>query len=478
MNVKITPRLFAGRVASLLGLLLTTGFSQITVAQVRPTIMNSGEASESRQQPARVDRSHLGATKATRSAYSVLIILTAPKNAEISINGKPAGRAVNGRFKKELPAHARYKVSVAAGPDYEVYDEVITLKPREPAIVEAPLISKFGIVRIFPAIDGVKILDNNRAIPSNNLSVDKEARIVIKGLTAGDHTITYDLPGYVLYERRFKITPGIEHTWNFVPERAVVEMTVATEAVTAVYVDGKQVGTTPGNGTLKQIVVELGAHEIKLVKEDFEEYTTTLQFEFGKALRIDQRLVPLPTSAEFSDDFDVPKPNLWTMPPSGMSIRQGNLHFEDAKALGLPTNIRYRDFEMNFHLKLTNGGGAAWAVRVKDSNNYYLFYLSGPDGLFPNRFNTYIVRNNELDPNKPNRSDNVIARLTAGGQYDIRIKATGNIIEHEITPAETGKAEQLGFFQDPNNTFRYGGIGFRTVRSEKFAIDELFVRPR
>lgn len=477
MNVEITPRLFAGPVTSLLGLLLTTAFSQIAAAQVRPTIMNPGEASESRAQPARVDRSHLGVTKATRPAYSVLIILTAPKNAEVSINGKPAGRAVNGRFKKELPARAQYKVSVSAGPDYEDYDEVITLKPREPAIVEAPLISKFGIVRIFPAKDGVKILDNDQAIPSNNLSLDKEDRIVIKGLNAGDHEITYDLPGYVLYERRFKITPGIEHTWNFVPERAVVEMTVATEAKTVVYVDGKQLGTTPGNGTLKQIV-ELGPHEIKLVKEDFEEYTTIVQFEFGKPVRLEKRLVPLPSSDEFSDDFDVAKPHLWTMPPSGISIREGKLHLDNASALALPTNIRYRDFEMTFHLKLTNAGGAAWAVRVKDSTDYYLFYLSGPNGLFPNRFNTYIVRNNEFDPKKMNRSDNVTARLTAGGQYGIRIKATGNKIEHEITPAETGKAESLGFFADLNNTLRYGGIGFRTVSSEKFAIDDLFVWPR
>jgi hypothetical protein len=146
--------------------------------------------------------------------------------------------------------------------------------------------------------------------------------------------------------------------------------------------------------------------------------------------------------------------------------------------VGFPTNIRYRDFEMHFHLQLTNAGGAAWAVRVKDANNYYLFYLSGPGGIFPNRFNTYIVRNNEFDPSKPARSDNVIARLVAGGQYDIHIKARGSEIEHTITPAETGKAENLGFFDDPNSTFRYGGIGFRTVASEKFSVDELVVKPR
>jgi uncharacterized protein (DUF2147 family) len=96
----------------------------------------------------------------------------------------------------------------------------------------------------------------------------------------------------------------------------------------------------------------------------------------------------------------------------------------------------------------------------------------------PNRFNTYTVRNNEFDLAKPARSDNLIERLTPGGQYQIVIKATGNKIEHEITPANTGKTTKLGFFEDKDSTFLLGGIGFRTVASEKFSIDDLFVRPR
>jgi len=465
------------KLSGILALLLTAGFGIAALPQVRPTILDSGEVNESRKQSVTVDRSKVGSTRASKPANSILIILTEPKAAEVRIDGKLAGKAIDGRFKKELLTRKRYSISVSAGPDYEPYNEVVTMKPREPAIVEAVLSSKFGTLRIFPAKEGVKILDNGKAVAPDKLTVDKENRIVIEGLRPGEHEITYDLPGYVIYQRTFPVIAGSEHIWNFLPERAVVELTVRTDPKTAVYIDGKQVGTTPANGSLK-LTVELGKHELKLVKEDFEEYSTTITSEYKKPLPLEKKLVPLPTSEEFSDDFDVPKPALWTMPASGVSFAGGRLQFENAKSLCMPTSIRYRDFEMNFHLKLANGGGAAWAVRIKDSNNFYLFYLSGPEGLFPNRFNTYLVHNNEFDPAKPVLSNAIIVRVVAGGQYEIHISAVGNLINHTITSADTGKPENLGSFPDPDGTFLLGGIGFRNVGREKFSIDELVVKPR
>jgi hypothetical protein len=66
----------------------------------------------------------------------------------------------------------------------------------------------------------------------------------------------------------------------------------------------------------------------------------------------------------------------------------------------------------------------------------------------------------------------------AGGQYEIHISGIGNLINHTITSAETGKPENLGSFPDRDSTFLLGGIGFRTVGREKFSIDELVVKPR
>jgi hypothetical protein len=199
---------FLKNVSAISAFLLITGYCNAAVAQVRPTIIDSGEVNVRDKPSVKVDRSQVGSTRASRPANSILIILTEPKTADVKINGKLAGKAIDGRFKKELLTRKRYSISVSAGPDYEPYNEVVTMKPREPAIVEAVLSSKFGTLRIFPAKEGVKILDNEKAISPDKLTVDKENRIVLDGLSPGKHEITYDLQGYVIYKRTFPVTAG------------------------------------------------------------------------------------------------------------------------------------------------------------------------------------------------------------------------------------------------------------------------------
>lgn len=187
---------------------------------------------------------------------------------------------------------------------------------------------------------------------------------------------------------------------------------------------------------------------------------------------------PSISTIAFDDDFDVFNPNRWEMPRSGWTVQpDGRLHLESAPIVGFPKHVSYRDLFMTFHLKLTNAGGAAWAVRVKDSDNYYLFYLSGPEGLYPGRFNTYIVQDGKFDQRNHADSVPIIIQLKAGNEYELEIKVSNNLIEHKIIPGETGKEMQLGSFRDPKNVFPYGSVGFRTVGPEKFSVDELYVIP-
>lgn len=187
---------------------------------------------------------------------------------------------------------------------------------------------------------------------------------------------------------------------------------------------------------------------------------------------------PAITTMQFSDDFDLFNASRWNMPSAGWSVQSdGRLHIENSPTVGFPKDDNYRDFVMTFHLKLTNAGGAAWAARVKDSGNYYLFYLSGPEGLFPGRFNSYIVRNNKFDPGNYFDSVAALVNLSPGAEYDVEVTAVNNVIESRIIPAETGKEMKLLSFKDPNNVLPYGSIGFRTVGPERFSIDELYVLP-
>lgn len=181
------------------------------------------------------------------------------------------------------------------------------------------------------------------------------------------------------------------------------------------------------------------------------------------------------TTIPFSDHFD----NLthWHTPSAGWTIEEGQLLIDSQTELGFARNVNYADFGMVFRLKLENAKGAAWAVRVQpNGRDYYLFYLSGPEGQFPNRFITYVVRNNVI-PKMSEKSVALNEKLEANGQYRITVIVNKNRIAHTLQSVQTTNKFNLGEFIDEANTFTSGSFGFRTIGGEKFSIDYLDVQP-
>jgi hypothetical protein len=173
----------------------------------------------------------------------------------------------------------------------------------------------------------------------------------------------------------------------------------------------------------------------------------------------------------------------WALPPSGWSIGQDqSLLIEAQPKLGYPREVYFGDFEMKFKLRLINEAGATWALRVKDPENYYLFHLTGPRSDAPGFFYTYIVRDGVLRYLAPDKTFSEAPKMVEGDEYSVWITAKGSSIAHRIKSAETPGSsdpmgEPLGEFSDADNNFPYGGIGFRTIQAEKFAIADLYVRP-
>jgi hypothetical protein len=457
-------------------ILIWNAISPAVYAQLLPSSL--GEVDVKKRTGTPITRTPKSSSAAPRFTNGVLIVLTEPRDAQIAIDDKPAGKAVDGEFRVELRAGSSYGITVSAGDDYQPLKKTVVLQSRREKVLPFSLVSRYGLVRIGPALEGAQVFIDDNPVSSERAPLERDSNTIrIDNLTPGEHKIAYRHPDYVPLERKFQISPSSEYIWTFKPEAATVELTVRTDPETSVYIDGEFNGKTPGDGVLKRSDVRIGTHTIKLVKEDFEELTQTIEFKYREKVTLDKRLTPLPTSTGFTDNFDLPKPRLWTL-PAGIAFKDKRLFVEGANAIGTPIDYRYRNFEMIFHLKLTNSGGAAWAVRVKDSNNYYLFYLSGPTGLFPNTFSTYIVRNGEFNPSNPIDSHDITVRLVANGQYRINIKGTGNVIEHFISPVSTGATINLDYFEDKNNTFLLGGIGFRSVGPEIFSIDELYVVSR
>jgi predicted acylesterase/phospholipase RssA len=172
----------------------------------------------------------------------------------------------------------------------------------------------------------------------------------------------------------------------------------------------------------------------------------------------------------------------WVIDRDSEGVPTGLLHIRQTERVGYSKSLCLRNFSLSFNIWLENDAGAAWALRVEDDRNYYLFYLSGPSGIVPNRFCAYAVRDDKFDPLKPINPSNVVTDIRRGAQFVIRVDVNNGEIKHAINPSNLdpalqGKDLPIHVFKGADNYFHYGSIGFRTIRSEEFAIGNIVVRP-
>ena len=269
------------------------------------------------------------------------------------------------------------------------------------------------------------------------------------------------------------------------------ELKVISDRHTEVYVDDRPVGETADNGILSQRV-DYGQHSVKLVRKGFDPYMKARHFGLCETVRVKHYFVESgPQGVDFRKFEEVRERDKWVIPKAAdWFVDKGRLLLKRSPDLIFPEKYNYGDFKLTLPLRLTNGRGAAWAVRVEDAGNYYLFYLAGPDnGVLAPGFYFYIVRDNKFAAKSYSDAayPALAGRLVAGAHYEIIVTAEGNQIKNCISPVreeegdaalpETEEAPSLGVFVDKDDWFTRGSIGFRTVGSEQFSIGPLYAYP-
>jgi TIR domain-containing protein len=167
----------------------------------------------------------------------------------------------------------------------------------------------------------------------------------------------------------------------------------------------------------------------------------------------------------------------WHAPLIGWTVKEERLFIENQPEIGYVIDKNYADFEMSFNLTLESAKGAAWAIYVQpDARDYYLFYLSGPEGKSPNTFVTYIVHDNII-PKASAQLNGLTERPEANNSYQITITVNQNRITTLMESGQTADTFYIGEWTDEKNTFTSGSVGFRTIGGEKFSVNGLFVRP-
>jgi hypothetical protein len=264
-------------------------------------------------------------------------------------------------------------------------------------------------------------------------------------------------------------------------ERAAVELVVVTEAGATVYVDNVERGTVPADGLLRVPDVTPGKREVKITKPGFLDGVVVGEYHVGAPVRVEVSLAPEPSSKAISEDFEIGL-GKWSRPASGFAADNGELVVGNCPVPGL-LKANYRDFTLHFELALRDGKGAAWVLRAKDPRNYYLFYLSGPRGRYPNRFVTFEVRDGVVDVDNPLSSPSLPTVLAPNGYYSIDVDVRGSTVTTTITAedaksGEVGRRKNLDALTIERSSYPIGSVGFRTFADETFAVDNFFVLPK
>lgn len=376
-----------------------------------------------------------------------------------------------------LPGRYRLQIEHA---DYNPLSETITIKPAAPDtfVALSRMVMTHGAINIGGAPANAVVRLDGRPVPS--LSAEPgSGNLLIGKVPVGRHRLKISKQGFVDYDQEVDVLPGPQQT--FVSARldeARVALNVISESGARVYVDDEEKAVVPGSGNVSIRLVP-GRHRIKVIKDGYQEWPTELNLSLNDASpTVRAALVPIPSSAE--GDWQpvigqrkwFPQPPGWKFAPAGAMVRGDSLVLYDTES-NRDFNT-YRDFHLEFDVVFSNRKGAAWAVRAKDLQNYYLFEFATPAGRTP-VINFYISRNGvlELKDSRP-----VVEKIDKpGDSFHVVCEARGNTfdIRLSIASAPSTQPHRIAIFQDDELT--WGGLGFRGRDLSEFLLQSFFVIP-
>jgi hypothetical protein len=261
-----------------------------------------------------------------------------------------------------------------------------------------------------------------------------------------------------------------------------VTLTIKAPVNAQVYLNNVERGTIQPDGTL--IIPDLTprAYQMRLSLEGYQTVEKTLELSLTNRRPVEKiELVPIPESGEVSENFTTGVTK-WIIPTNWKLDQRGLRISGDQPGLFKGTfeqrQYNYRDFDLDFDIRFINGRGAAWIVRAKDSENYYLFELTTANNPSRKRlFNFYLCRNGKCELKD---SLNVVETLERpDDSYHIRLEARGRRFVHKISILKAPRPDDpqpLGTFED--DTFSIGGIGFRSVNGSETLLQSLVITPQ
>ena len=374
--------------------------------------------------------------------------------------------------------------------DYQSLTDTITIDKGKQTCLKGELTSKYGTIKLGlgEQADGSVIVQMDGEIVLPPRLKTEKGMISIPRVPVGEHRLRISKDNYEerLIEQH-KVGPGEQNDpLVFDLKPITITLTIKTLSNAQIYLDGALAGRSSADGVVSVPDLLPGTKKLRVLLDGYEtlEREVTLTRE-QRQLTLDIRLNPITEDAEFSEDFDPTIDNWWPKRPDGWELISGKGLQIRGDQIALCKNTSkpnrsfnyYYDFDLHFNVSFTNGKGAAWVVRAKDERNYYLFELStsgGPGGKPILNFS--VCRDGQC---AKQRSFPVFARLDhPGDSFDITLKARGKTFAHwiKVYSDPAPEKQQLGgIFED--ETFAYGGIGFRACNGLETFVRQIQVIP-
>jgi len=417
-----------------------------------------------------------------------LVLLGAP-DAEVALRPMRSGKAgktlkykiteANGALTLTAMTPGAYQLNISH-PDYESFSTTVDIERGKPTTVAPELISKYGAVVIGDLPVGAGVWLDEK--PVDRAAVDEQGRLALERLPVGEHRLRSSKPGYKDWETKLTVKPGGTLPLIARMPLAMVDLTVQTKPGARVYLNGEEKGIAPPDGSLTLSNLPPGEYRLRALLDGYEPFEKPLSLALNNARAVETvNLTPIAESSEATENFRQGLAK-WSHAPPAWRVENGALYVSGAGAALFKdaTETRafnvYRDFTWSFDLSFGKGKGAAWVVRATDTNNYYLFELAtAKSDRRQWVFNFYLCRDGKLELKD---SRDVVENLeTPDDSFQLKVNVVGNQFSHTINIASRPQLGELPLGSFTDNTYSYGGIGFRAIDGMEIKVLSFVIIP-
>ena len=371
----------------------------------------------------------------------------------------------------------KYKLTIEHE-DYQPFSDTIQVDPARPDTFVAlnKMVSKYGVIRLGGLLPGSKVFLDDAAIRPADLTQENQNASIAK-VPVGKHRLKISKDGYADFAREVDVLPGQQAFVSARLDQAQITINLVSQPGARVYVGSVEKAIVPSDGRVA-FSLPPGKHSLRVSKDGYQEWMKDISLSMANNSVAERaELLPIPNSAEGEW-----QPSLggrkWFPPTSGWKFEASGAVVRGDKPVFFDTDSSrdfnfYRDFKLEFDVVFSNGKGVAWVVRAKDSNNYYLFEINNP--LTNPSLNFYVCQDGKLEWKDSQR---IVEKLDKkGDSFHITFEARGSRFDTGVTIASmpSVKPHMLGIFQD--DSFSYGGIGFRGKDLSESLLQSFFVIP-